>query len=224
MKTLYDVLGVSAKASADQIEHAYRYCLDSLSKAGVEVESEDGMVRAKAIREAHQVLSSAARRQAYDASLERRQQVTYEVVEEKRLPWIRIAALAILVAGGLAYKIHEDNARTARMAIAAQQAQAEAEAEEKRAAAEQAKLAQQRLQEERIAQDIQRREREKVLSEGRMNHERLQRMQAETARERERAEQLAKYERQREEAAAQARKRNEIYAMERALAIPIRRH
>ncbi|HYD60790.1 MAG TPA: DnaJ domain-containing protein [Noviherbaspirillum sp.] len=228
MKTLYDVLGVSRQASQEQLELAHKFCLDSLLSEKEGEFGEDAILRAKAIKEAYAVLSSPARRQAYDAKLDARQPVvTYEVVESGNFPWLKVMfAAVLLLGGGMLYmnKVQNNKAEVERAALAAQKAKAEADREAKRAAAEEARLEQQRLQEERLAQERQLREREQLRREAQVTHERTQRTEAQLSREREQAERNAKLERQREEQAAIARKRNEIAAMERALSIPIRKH
>lgn len=68
-KNYYDILGVSVKASAEEItsaknELAKRYHPDANMKNGVDTTS-----RMQEILEAYKVLSDPARRKAYDRSL-----------------------------------------------------------------------------------------------------------------------------------------------------------
>ncbi|HJV73867.1 MAG TPA: DnaJ domain-containing protein [Noviherbaspirillum sp.] len=222
MKTLYDVLGVSSQASAAQIEAGYKFCLESLAS---KESNDEELIRAKAIKEAYDVLSSPSRRQTYDEKLKSKTQVTYQVVEKEEFPWLKIAFVLLLLGGGFfLYKHQANKAETERLALEAAKVKAQAEIAEKEATAAAARLEQQRIQEQRNAEINHQREMEQARREGQLIHERMQRMEAQAAREKEREEQQARYERQREEQAAQARKRSEIAAMERALSIPIRRH
>jgi len=63
-QTLYDILGVSREASPEEIAVAYQSRLLELEAAA----SQDSTALTL-VREAHQMLSNATRRSAYDASL-----------------------------------------------------------------------------------------------------------------------------------------------------------
>ena len=101
MNTLYDVLGISSQTNATQIEQGYRSIMASLIGDGENVERD--MIRAKAIKEAYAILSSPARRQAYDEKLRRKGQVSYEIVETPGVPWGTLATigLALIVSFGI---------------------------------------------------------------------------------------------------------------------------
>ena len=76
-KNYYDILGVSVKASAEEItsaknELAKRYHPDANMKNGVDTTS-----RMQEILEAYKVLSDPARRKAYDRSLTGRKAVMH---------------------------------------------------------------------------------------------------------------------------------------------------
>lgn len=231
MKTLYDVLGVSAQATPAQIELAYKFCLDSLLQGGGN-SPEDDLNRGKALKEAYAVLSSPIRRAEYDERLKARDRVVYEVVENDGFPWVKalLATLVVLTAFGI-YTYQARKMEVERVALETARIKAEAELAAKRAQEMEARLEQQRLQELRLAEAQRQREIEQARREGLQVHESLRRMDEQAARERDReekerqrAEQQARYEKQREEQAAQARKRNEIAAMERALRMPLPRY
>ncbi|HET9336079.1 MAG TPA: hypothetical protein VFO12_06690, partial [Sphingomicrobium sp.] len=64
----YDVLGVSPRASADEIDSAFRQLIDGEGyKAGVPLNRQ--WLRARQIKDAHATLGDPAMRQAYDESL-----------------------------------------------------------------------------------------------------------------------------------------------------------
>ena len=69
---LYAVLGLEPRASSEQVERAYRFCVELYDEGALATysllepaESEQERVR---VREAYEVLSDEARRQAYDAA------------------------------------------------------------------------------------------------------------------------------------------------------------
>jgi flagellar biosynthesis protein FlhG len=71
--THYDVLGLDPRASREQVEKAYRFCLDMYGEGAIATYSlldrkEVDAARAR-IHEAYEVLSDAARRRDYDLSL-----------------------------------------------------------------------------------------------------------------------------------------------------------
>lgn len=71
--THYDVLGLDPRASPEQVEKAYRFCLDMYSEGAIATYSlldrgEVDAARAR-IHHAYEVLSDAARRREYDLGL-----------------------------------------------------------------------------------------------------------------------------------------------------------
>ena len=70
--TLYAVLGLEPRASAEQVERAYRFCLELYGEGAVAtyslIEPEEAEQQRTRVREAYEVLSDAARRSAYDAA------------------------------------------------------------------------------------------------------------------------------------------------------------
>lgn len=223
MNTLYDVLGVSRQTSAAQIDQAYRSVVATLADNSDNVERD--MIRAKAIREAHAVLSSPSRRQAYDEKLKIKEQVTYQVVEKPGMPWRSLALIGLVLAASLGYyKYQMQQAAIERIALEAAQVKIAAEAAAKLVEVEELRLAQQLLQENSRAEAARRRESERARSDGQRIHYELQNAEAQAAREKDNAARQLKTERMQDEQAAQARLRNQTAAMQRALAIPVPRH
>ena len=223
MSTLYDVLGVSEQATAEQIEHAHRFCLDKLGKESTGSDEQD-MIRARAIREAHSILSSSERRANYDRKLRQKRDIVIEVVEAKPTPWLLYGVLALaLLGGGAYYRLQTHKAEVERVALEAQKAKVEAEAAAKLAEVEQARLERQRSEDNARA-DLQRqRNTEIARREGERIHYEMQAADRERLQAQQNAERQARYDQQREEALAQQRLRQQTYDMQRALAIPVRR-
>jgi hypothetical protein len=71
--TLYEVLGVSPQASREQIEKAYRFCLDMYKEGALAtyslVEAGDAEAVRRRISFAHETLLDSARRREYDLGL-----------------------------------------------------------------------------------------------------------------------------------------------------------
>lgn len=226
MNTLYDILGLSRQATVAQIEQAYKFSMESLASDDSNASPDDILARSRGIKEAYAVLSSPSRRQAYDEKLRLKERVSYEVVEKKSVPWLAIAAIAILSATGLGYyKIQaHKQAEAQRMAFETEKAKIEADQLAQQAAIEQARLDQQNLQQKRMAAMNQQRETEQARSEGQQIHYQMQAVDAQVAREKAQAERQVVLDKQREELASRARSQNQTWAMQRALSIPIQRH
>lgn len=233
MTTLYDVLGLGRQASAAQVAQAYQASLESLVADSGHENYERDMIRAKAIREAYAILSSPARREAYDAKLRLKEQPpVYEVVEKPGVPWKAIAIGAAIVAAAAGYyKVEARRAEVERVALETLKAKIQADAAAKLAEAEESRLSQQILQERRQADLVQMRQAEEARRYGKQIHDDLQRAEERAARDKVQAERdkanaerQARYEKLQEEQAAQNRSRNEVANMQRALNIPIVRH
>lgn len=223
MNTLYDVLGVSRQTSATQIEQAYRCAVDALAGNGDNVEQD--MIRAKAIKEAHAILSSPSRRQAYDEKLRSKEQVTYQLVEKRGMPWLSLALIALVVAASFGYYRHQMHQEAVeRIALEAAKEKNAADAAAKLVEVEELRLAQQQLQENARAEAMRRHDSERARGDGQRIHYELQNAEAQAAREKDNAARQLKLERLREEQAAELRLRNQTLAMQRALAIPVPRH
>jgi curved DNA-binding protein CbpA len=69
---LYAVLGLEPRASAEQVERAYRFCLELYGEGAVAtyslIEPEEAETQRTRVREAYEILSDTARRSAYDAA------------------------------------------------------------------------------------------------------------------------------------------------------------
>jgi curved DNA-binding protein CbpA len=69
--TLYSVLGIEPRASGEQVERAYRFCLELYGEGAVAtyslIEPEEAEQQRTRVREAYEILSDAAKRSAYDA-------------------------------------------------------------------------------------------------------------------------------------------------------------
>jgi curved DNA-binding protein CbpA len=69
---LYAVLGLEPRASGEQVERAYRFCLELYGEGAVAtyslIEPEEAEQQRTRVREAYEILSDAARRSAYDAA------------------------------------------------------------------------------------------------------------------------------------------------------------
>jgi curved DNA-binding protein CbpA len=227
MHTLYDVLGLGKHATDQQIEAGYQAQLDALKQGASRGSPDEDINQLKVIKEAYSILSSPQRRQAYDAKLCGAGRVPYTVMEAESpssRKYLAILALVVAVLGGFFYKAHLDKAKREQAVLEAAKAQADAEKAELVAKEEEAKLERARLWQQQQAEAIQRSQTEQARYEGQRIHDQLNSVDRQAALERERAERQAKYDAAREEQAAKARSREETYRMERALAIPIRRH
>ena len=172
------------------------------------------------------VLSSPSRRQAYDDKLKLKERpITIEVVEKPGMPWISMAVFALIMAGAFGvYKVHEQKVEVARIAVEAEKTRVAAEEATRLAEAEEAKLARQQLWDKNQAEQNRLREIERARSDGQRIHNELQWADAQATREKESAARNARNERLQEERAAQQRARQQVYDMQRALAIPVERH
>jgi len=73
LRTHYDVLGVEPAASPEQLERAYRFCLDLYGEGSLAMysllEPEETREARERVEEAYWVVRDPARRRAYDATL-----------------------------------------------------------------------------------------------------------------------------------------------------------
>jgi curved DNA-binding protein CbpA len=226
MTTLYDVLGLARGASPAQIESAYRLALDELDKPGVSSD-DSGQIRAKAIGEAYSILSSANRRAAYDARLVAKDTtpVTIIVEEPRKMPWLAIISIVLFLAAIFTWnRVLTQRAEAAKVGLEASRAAAAASEAVHLAEIEQTRLAQQMIAERSRADAQRARESSIARMESRsMRYEQdfntnFDEVKRDIARSRIKAEQ------RQEEMLAQQRANQQIYNMQRALAIPIVRH
>ncbi|WLI88466.1 DnaJ domain-containing protein [Massilia sp. R2A-15] len=230
MGTLYDVLGLNRLSNATQIEQGYRTALENL--CGGDAHAEQDMIRAREIKEAYAILSSPARRDAYDAQLKVREQATIQVIEAPRNRWPAIGLIVLALVAGLAYTNHNSKKlEIERVALEAAKAKNAADAAALVAQAEEARLEQAKLSEKSRADAIRSREVELARYEGQRIREQEQAAEYQADRRRQFAERQqesatrrAKYEQAQEERAAQMRNYQREMDMRRALAIPIVRH
>lgn len=227
MRTLYDVLGLSRSATAAQIEAAYHGALAAMDGAA----GSDDLIRAKAIGEAHSVLASPSRRDAYDARLRQKDAADATpvtvVVETHGARWPVLLALAALIIGGVVYyQVQAQRAATARVALEATRASAAAAAAARLADAEEARLAGQVLAERARAES----QRAQEIAAARREPSRSVTFSVEPdsgpspERRRELAAARVKAEQQQDEALARRRNLEQTMGMQRALAIPILKH
>jgi curved DNA-binding protein CbpA len=81
MKTLYDLLGVDHEATLADIAHNYRYLLsEQILRHGNQPMRRRDRMRLQKLREAFLLLSSPARRQAYDEQLQALRNARYRAV------------------------------------------------------------------------------------------------------------------------------------------------
>jgi curved DNA-binding protein CbpA len=226
MSSLYDVLGLSKNATAEQVEQAYQLHLKKIKERDSSSATDADLVRLQALREAYAVLSSPTRRENYDEKIKRSQQIQYQVVEPSTIPWVSmLVTLALLIGGGIyLYKNHENKLRLERLEFEASKAQAAADEAKRLEEVEKIRLERQILADKR--RDEQRRESEMERSrrEGEQVHAQLERQAALEAREKERTQRQAANDQIREEQMARQRVQRDAAAMRRALDIPIRRH
>src|SRR3954471_7929072 len=94
MNTLYDILGIESHATPDQIETAYRRHLGKIGENEQSLLSDADKIQMQVLKEAYSVLSSNARRKAYDAKLSADQQrVHSETVEARPISRAQIVFL-----------------------------------------------------------------------------------------------------------------------------------
>lgn len=228
MTTLYDVLGLARGASPAQIESAYRLALDELGSSSSPASAAGGdQIRAKAIGEAYSILSSATRRTAYDARLVAKETAPVTIIVEKprSVPWLVIGSIVFVIAATFAWsRVQTQRAEAVRVAFEASRAAAAAAEAAHLAAVEETRLAQQMVA-ERARADAQRaRESSIARMESRsMRYEQDFNTNFDDTR-REIARSRIKAEQRQEEQLAQQRANQQIYNMQRALAIPIVRH
>jgi curved DNA-binding protein CbpA len=225
MNTLYDILGIGRQATSEQIEQAYKEQLDAL-KAEEGTDPKDGINRIRVVREAYLQLSSPTRRRNYDESLRAKETVSYQIVDQKPVPWVAILlASVVLAAGGLYYyQSNLEKTRLVQLQLEADKAKAEANKAAELAAAEQAALERSILLKRQQQEAANQRLSEQARYEGQRIHAEIQQAAQQAARDKERRDQQAKADEARAQQEAQMRSRNDIARMERALSIPIRRH
>jgi len=223
MTTLYEILGLGQRATAEQVKQAY--ILQSEKVKNEDQTPERHKAQLMAVKEAYSVLSSPVRRQAYDDKLNKTNQVNYEVVDTNPLPWVQILLItAALLAGGIYfYKNQENKARVEQLALEAAKAKADAETAKLQADAEQAGLEKAKLFEQQRVVDNQRRETEQARREGQQIHSMLEQQTDRAARDRVQAERQAKYEQVRDDLVAKIRVQAQNAAMQRAINMPVPR-
>ena len=133
-KSVYEVLGVSAAASTELIEHAYRggvQRLEPLAEAG----DDDAKAKLILLKESYRAINSPARRAQYDSALQAREAQPVPVAETdivfmrwwegRKTSWL-IAAIFVLLAGWIGQSYFDMKKREdIRRAELAQQAEAE---------------------------------------------------------------------------------------------------
>ncbi|RJG02725.1 hypothetical protein [Noviherbaspirillum sedimenti] len=160
MRNLYDILGLSSSATALQIEQAYLVRTHGLKDQQRLLSEAEGL-ELRAVEEAYALLSSPARRERYDQKLKAANQpIRYEVVEPRRIPWLGIALVAMLVLGAVFYyQNQQSKARIEQLRLEEARTRAEAEQAEQLAIAESKRLEREKLErEERLARQAQIRE------------------------------------------------------------------
>jgi curved DNA-binding protein CbpA len=227
MTTLYEILGLGQRATAEQVDQAF--VLQSAQLKNETQSAEHKTIRLRAIREAHAILSSTVRRQAYDEKMNRTAQVTYQAYQTAEItpfPWLTTALVTLTLLGGgiYYYKAQANKARTEQLLLEKEKAKVELEKAELNAEAEQARLEKAKIFDQERATDLRRRDMEQARREGDQIHSRLEQQAARVIRDREQAERQAKSDQLREDQAARYRAQNANAAMQRALAIPIYRH
>jgi len=219
MGTLYDVLGISQQTNAEQISRAYRACLDSMTaETSNPSNAENDLIRAKAIKEAYAILSSPARRDAYDARLAEKANPIVMIIEKPPLPWAAILFSSVFVIAIIAFvKIRNKEVDTVKAVIDAQTSLAEKVRIEEGEKNAEASLARERSQETRRAEEKMRYETERARSDGRRVHEDLQQAERQQRAENERAATRREHEHQAELSAERQRVQQQRYNMERAI-------
>ncbi len=223
MRNLYDILGLSSNATDLQIEQAYRIRLHVL-KDEQKLLSEPDNLELRAIEEAYSVLTSPARRERYDQKLKiLSQPVSYQVVEARPAPWLKIMVVATVLALGSTYLYNnqQNKARIEQLRLEEAKAKVEAEKAEKLAEAEKIHAEQVRLSQERRDEENNRQLTERARYDGQRIHSQIEQMEASRQREVEREERQEKSAQLREEQLAKSRVQQQNAAMERALNRPI---
>jgi curved DNA-binding protein CbpA len=221
MNTLYDILGLSRMASPEQIEQAYKEKLDSL-KADETNTSEDSINKLRAIREAYLMLSSPAKRAAYDQKLKNRETVSYQVVQEKTMSWgFILTGCAILFALVGLYHYEYKKQQVAEMELKIAQEKAAAEKLAKEAEVQQAALDREMLMKKQQEEAANQRFIAQAQNEARIVRNEVERVTMVAERDKEQKERQARLEEQRAQHDAEMRSRNETARMQRALSIPI---
>jgi len=213
-KTLYDVLGVRRDAPRGEIERAYERMLAVYGGAtGAEAQVRDGCSIAL-LEEAFATLSNSARREIYDASLQRMARLALEVrhasmVEEpkpvaKRIKWALLGMVVVAWAGWYWKSGHDAQVERERQAEfrRLEQERMVIEAEAERLRTENERMAMRAASEE-----------ERAMREAQVQNARLalQRSYAEHAEFRQQENERRQAERER-----QTRERDERMARERA--------
>ena len=110
MKTLYDLLDIERNATHVDIERGYRRCLDAYLANKGTGQPDRETLQMQAIREAYLLLSSPARRKAYDEKLRESAETQYARAAAGGLPRASLMlAIALLVGGGsYLYKAQQD--------------------------------------------------------------------------------------------------------------------
>lgn len=228
MNTLYDILGIGRQATPAQIDAGYQARLDYLKENGTSPEEDIQQLRI--LREAHSILSSENKRRSYDARLAARSAspavVHYQAEEKNPMPWVLIIALAIVLALGASYYhyVQLKKTRAEQLAIEAAKAKAEKEKAELAAAQEEAALERARVNKQQHDEAVNRTLSAQARYEGQRAQAEIDRFEREKKRQMEQEERQAKLDRERSEREAKMRSQEEIFRMQRALAIPIQRH
>ncbi|PUA17168.1 DnaJ domain-containing protein [Glaciimonas sp. PCH181] len=193
MTTLYEILGLSLRATAEQVEQAYTAQTRKLETEGPSPEHNKAQLMA--IKEAYAVLSSEARRAAYDAKLNKTTQVSYEVAASGSLPWLSICLVSsVLVVGTLYfYKTQDNQDRIDQFSLATEKSKADAKTALLKVYAEKASLQKAKLLDDQHAADRQRKNSEQARLEGQQIHLMLEQPTEAKARDDAQAARQAKY-------------------------------
>ncbi|MBK6471936.1 MAG: DnaJ domain-containing protein [Betaproteobacteria bacterium] len=133
-KNVYEILGVSAAASNELIDHAYRVGVERLEPLA-DTGDEDAKAKLIVLREAYRAINSPARRARYDSALQARDAQPVQVAdadvvfmrwwEGRKTSWL-IAATFLLLAGWIGQSYFEMKKREEiRRAELAQQSEGE---------------------------------------------------------------------------------------------------
>ena len=160
MKTLYDLLDIERNAAHADIERGYRRCLDAYLANKGTGQPDRETLQMQAIREAYLLLSSPARRKAYDEKLRESAETRYARAAAGGLPRASLMLAIALLVGGSSY-LYKAKAQPDKMRIAPRAEQADAHAARPANQALAAELSRQekdRLEQARRAADTRRRE------------------------------------------------------------------